>query len=188
MTSAGVAEQSPNKFSAKHHVTTGVLIRIRPLDAKPTASRAWLPRAIACNAPRHRWHRRQPWHPGICNLQNLQERSESESHSFRRILSCRFTIHALHGVPTVQSPSILATDISSSRNLRGWRRRELTLLQVGQPRSRDPKRDPLRPHVRDPSGGRQLFLVPRRRATNGQRPVLERESFHATELGGVVRH
>lgn len=46
---------------------------------------------------------------------------------------------------------------------------------------------PLRPHVSDPSDGRQLSLAPRTRATNGQRPVLERESFHAAELGGVVR-
>jgi len=47
--------------------------------------------------------------------------------------------------------------------------------------------DPLRPHVSDLSDGRPLFLAPRTRATNGQRPVLERESLHAAELGGVVR-
>ena len=30
-------------------------------------------RAIAGKAPRHRWHLRQPWQRGICNLQNPKE-------------------------------------------------------------------------------------------------------------------
>ena len=28
---------------------------------------------MAGNARRHRWHSRQPWHCGICNLQSLKE-------------------------------------------------------------------------------------------------------------------
>ena len=40
----------------------------------------------------------------------------------------------------------------------------------------------------NPLDGRHpLFLAPRTSATNGQRPVLERESLHAVELGSVVR-
>ena len=49
-------------------------------------------------------------------------------------------------------------------------------------------RDPLRSHVRDRSDGRSLFLAPRTSAATGQRPVLERQSLHAAELGRVVRH
>jgi hypothetical protein len=45
----------------------------------------------------------------------------------------------------------------------------------------------LRPHVGDLSDGRPLFLAPRTSATKGQRPVLERELLHATELGSAVR-
>src|SRR5687767_12625871 len=33
----------------------------------------------------------------------------------------------------------------------------------------------------------RLFVVFRARTTNGQRPVLQRQPFHAAELGGVVR-
>ncbi len=39
----------------------------------------------------------------------------------------------------------------------------------------------------DLSDGCSLFFAPRTSATNGQRPVLERESLHAAELGSVVR-
>src|SRR5688572_8888009 len=34
---------------------------------------------------------------------------------------------------------------------------------------------------------RRLFVVSRARTTNRKRPVLERQPFHAAELGGVVR-
>src|SRR4029450_2702584 len=39
--------------------------------------------AIRCKARRHRWHLRQPWQRAICNLQNLKEAREFESHSLR---------------------------------------------------------------------------------------------------------
>jgi hypothetical protein len=41
-------------------------------------------RAIAGKAPWHRWHLRQRRHCPICNLQNLKEARESESHSLRQ--------------------------------------------------------------------------------------------------------
>ena len=41
------------------------------------------PRATACKAPRHRWHSRQAWHCGICNLQNLKSPVGFESHPLR---------------------------------------------------------------------------------------------------------
>jgi hypothetical protein len=46
--------------------------------------------AIRCKARRHRWHLRQSWQRGICNLQNLKDAPESESHSLRQILSFKF--------------------------------------------------------------------------------------------------
>jgi hypothetical protein len=33
----------------------------------------------------------------------------------------------------------------------------------------------------------QLFVVSRPSTTNGEHPVLERQPFHAAELGGIVR-
>ncbi len=42
---------------------------------------------MAGNVPRHRWHPRQPWHCGICKLQNLKDAGEFESHSLRHTLA-----------------------------------------------------------------------------------------------------
>jgi hypothetical protein len=53
--------------------------------------------AIRCKARRHRWHLRQSWHCGICNLQNLKEAPEFESHSLRQTLS--FIFNHLRGMP-----------------------------------------------------------------------------------------
>jgi predicted nucleic acid-binding protein len=57
------------------------------------------PRAIAGNAPRYRWHSRQRWQRGICNLQNLKGAGEFESHSLRQLPRlwlgrCRFVCAA----------------------------------------------------------------------------------------------
>jgi len=41
-------------------------------------------RAMACKAPRHRWHSRQPWQCGICNLQILKGPVGFESHPLRQ--------------------------------------------------------------------------------------------------------
>jgi hypothetical protein len=42
-------------------------------------------RAMACKAPRHRWHLRQRQQCGVCNLQNLQNPVGFESHPLRQI-------------------------------------------------------------------------------------------------------
>src|SRR6266545_2584171 len=47
-------------------------------------------RAIAGKAPRHRRHLWQRRQCGICNLQNLKEAQEFESHSLRQLLTFRF--------------------------------------------------------------------------------------------------
>jgi hypothetical protein len=44
-------------------------------------------RAMAGDARRHRWHSWQWRHRGFCNLQNLKDVLESESHSLRQNLS-----------------------------------------------------------------------------------------------------
>jgi hypothetical protein len=40
-------------------------------------------RAMACKAPRQRWHSRQLWHCGFCNLQNPKSPVGFESHPLR---------------------------------------------------------------------------------------------------------
>ena len=58
------------------------------IPRKPTAKTAnhsSSVRAMACKAPRHRWHLRQPRHCGTCNLRNLKEAREFESHSLRQV-------------------------------------------------------------------------------------------------------
>src|SRR6267142_2636016 len=46
-------------------------------------------RAMACKVPRQRWHSRQPWHCGICNLQNLNGPVGFESHPLRQLIKGR---------------------------------------------------------------------------------------------------
>src|SRR3990172_1161106 len=48
------------------------------------------------------------------------------------------------------------------------------------------RRDLLRRRCGGRSRRRRLFVVSRTRTTNGKRPVLERQPFHADELGSVV--
>lgn len=45
---------------------------------------------MAGNAPRHCWHRRQPWHFGICKLQSPLEAGKFDSHSLRHPCSSIF--------------------------------------------------------------------------------------------------
>jgi hypothetical protein len=45
-------------------------------------------RVIAGKVPRHRWHLRQRRHCGICNLQNLRDPQEFESHSLAAKVCC----------------------------------------------------------------------------------------------------
>src|SRR5205823_8638909 len=47
--------------------------------------------------------------------------------------------------------------------------------------------DRLGPHHVGRLDRRELFVFSRTRATNSKRPVLERQTLHAAELGGVVR-
>ena len=48
------------------------------------------PGAIRCKVRRHPWHLRHPWHCGLCNLQNLKDSGEFESHALRQMLSFSF--------------------------------------------------------------------------------------------------
>ena len=49
-------------------------------------------RAIAGNAPRHRWHPRQRRHCGICNLQKLKGLVGFESHPLRQLPHSRSVV------------------------------------------------------------------------------------------------
>ena len=59
--------------------------------------------AIRCKARRHPWHLRQRWHCGICNLQNLKDRREFESHSLRHTRLARVASRA--GFRVIEPPA-----------------------------------------------------------------------------------
>jgi hypothetical protein len=76
----------------------------RSLNAASRARSAQSAGAIRCKARRHRWHLRQPWQCGICNLQNPKETSESESHSLRQNLPFRLkNLQTIHVFPVQRS-------------------------------------------------------------------------------------
>ena len=74
---------------------------------------------MAGKAPRHRWHLRHSWHYGICNLQNLKDGQEFESHSLRHNLS--FRINSLQAAQEFPVQRSVAAAFARAENRRGDR-------------------------------------------------------------------
>ena len=84
------------------------------------------PRALGCNAPRHRWHSQQPWQFRICNLQNLNDGGKFESHSLRHHLKHFKSMSCTTGCSHSRTPAAcviklrLNSTIVHSTRLRRW--------------------------------------------------------------------
>jgi hypothetical protein len=116
------------------HGLPGGLQVVAPGDAgcdRPRCgeSAIWVQRAIAGKV------RRQPWHCEICNLQNLKEPPESESHSFRQSLVPSKNARDFDNSPSSESN---ARPTRRRDQLRRNRRTAIRSVRCWQARSSNP--------------------------------------------------